>query len=58
MTDATFYLAFTCFALAVLSADRIWSIVLITAIAFVGTTLLIVLGIAEGCKALLRRGNQ
>lgn len=55
MTDATFYLAVACFALAVLSADRIWTLVLTAAIAVAGTALLLVLGIAEGCRALVKR---
>lgn len=58
MTDATFYLAVACFALTVLSADRLYNFMLIMVIAFVGTALLLVLGIVEVVKALTERVSK
>lgn len=55
MTDATIYLAVACFALMLLSADRLLSIALTCVIAALGILFIAALGVVEAGKAVMRK---
>jgi len=52
MSNATFYLAVSCFALGLLSADRLFGIVLTTIVALIWIAYLGALGVIETVKQL------
>jgi len=52
VSNATFYLAVACFALAALSADRLFGIAITTIVALIGIVYLGALGVIETVKQL------
>ena len=55
MSNATFYLAVSCFALSLLSADRLFGIVLTTIVALIGIAYLGALGIMETAQHVAKK---